>query len=214
MSLKVAYFAPIIVAAGPVPPTEFVKIFNLTEVLHTRQDLNDADDPSLSIRGGQQIQVFPNELEMDVDWLVKLLEELCQGYIDLVSTQSVTEELKFCKPKITSIWTIRQSESDYQEMHTHPAGHLSGNIYISTPDFDQGKNRSDGQILFRLPQHKDLTKFVMQDTWKYDPTPGTFILFPSYIPHTVYPFKGNGFRTVMAFDSVLVPKDSIENGQS
>ena len=47
----------------------------------------------------------------------------------------------------------------------------------------------------------------MQDTWKYNPTPGTMIVFPSYLPHTVYPWKGTGHRTVMAFDSVLVPKD-------
>jgi len=207
MSLKVAYFAPVIVAAGPVPPSEFVKIYNLSEVLHARGDLNDADNPLLSIRGGQQIQVYPNEVDVDVSWLVKLLEEMCQGYMDLITTQSVTEELKYCKPKITSIWTIRQVAGDYQEMHTHPTGNLSGNIYISSPDFDQDRQPSDGQILFRLPQHKDITKFIMQDTWKYSPDPGTFILFPSYLPHTVYPFKGSGYRTVMAFDSILVPKD-------
>ena len=212
MSLKVAYFAPVIVAAGPVPPAEFVKIYNLADVLHARSDLNDADDPTLSIRGGQQIQVFPNEADIDVSWLVKLLEEMCQGYMDLITTQSVTEELTYCKPKITSIWTIKQESGDYQEMHSHPAGHLSGNIYISSPDFDEGKNQSDGQVLFRLPQQKDLTKFIMQDTWKYSPEPGSFILFPSYLPHTVYPFKGSGSRTVMAFDAVLVPKD--ENGNT
>lgn len=212
MSLKVAYFQPIIVAAGPVPATEFVKIFNLSEVLHTRSDLNDADNPLLSIRGGQQIQVFPNDIDVDVSWLVTLFEEMCQGYMDLITTQSVTEELKFCKPKVTSIWTIRQTSGDYQEMHNHPSAHLSGNIYISVPDFDEGKKASDGQILFRLPQSKDITKFVMQDTWKYSPDPGTFILFPSHLPHTVYPWTGAGHRTIMAFDAVLLPKD--DNGQS
>jgi hypothetical protein len=47
----------------------------------------------------------------------------------------------------------------------------------------------------------------MQDTWKYNPTPGTVILFPSHLPHTVYPWKGKGTRTVLAFDAVLVPKE-------
>jgi len=27
------------------------------------------------------------------------------------------------------------------------------------------------------------------------------------LPHTVYPWKGTGHRTVMAFDAVLVPKE-------
>jgi hypothetical protein len=214
MSLKIAYFQPTIIAAGPVPPTEFVKIFNLTEMLHSRPELNDGDDPTLSIRGGQQIQVYPNAENIDVEWLVKLLEEMCQGYMDLIGTQSATEDLKYCKPKIISIWTIRQEAGHYQEMHTHPAGHLSGNMYITAPDFNEGKASSDGQILFRLPQTRDITKFIMQDTWKYDPTPGTFILFPSHIPHTVYPFKGTGHRTVMAFDCQLVPNEQALYGNT
>jgi hypothetical protein len=47
----------------------------------------------------------------------------------------------------------------------------------------------------------------MNDTWKYSPTPGTVIVFPSHLPHTVYPWQGEGHRTVMAFDARLVPKD-------
>jgi len=214
MSLKIAYFQPTIIAAGPIPPAEFVKIFNLAEALHSQPDLNDGQDPTLTIRGGQHVQVFPNEHGVDVQWLVALIEEMCQGYIDLITTQSVTEDLKYCKPKVTKIWTIRQHAGDYQEMHTHPAGNLSGNLYISSPDYDVERQPSDGQILFRLPQVKDLTKFVMQDTWKYEPSPGTFILFPSHIPHTVYPFKGSGHRTVIAFDSVLVPNEEALYGQS
>jgi hypothetical protein len=108
---------------------------------------------------------------------------------------------------ITSIWTIKQKQGDYQEMHSHPGGNISGNIYINVPEFEADSNPSDGQILFRLSQTKDITKFIMNDTWKYTPQPATVILFPSHIPHTVYPWTGTGFRTVMAFDAILRPKD-------
>lgn len=214
MELKVAYFQPVIIAAGPVPPTEFVKIHNLVEVLHNRPELDDGEDPTLPIRGGQYINVYPGEDNSAIEWLIAFLEEMCQGYMDLIATQSVTQDLKYCKPKITKIWTIKQTEGDYQEMHNHPTAHLSGNIYVSGPDFDQGKKSSDGQILFRLPQSKDVTRFVMHDTWKYDSNPGSFVLFPSYIPHTVYPFKGNGTRTVLAFDCQLVPDEDALYGNS
>jgi len=127
--------------------------------------------------------------------------------MELISQQSGTEELKYCKPEVVSVWTIRQTQGDYQEMHTHPAGHLSGNIYISAPELQDSSPPSDSQILFRLPHTKDITKFIMNDTWKYTPTPGTVILFPSQLPHTVYPWKGVGTRTVMAFDIRLLPKD-------
>ena len=207
MTLKVAYFQPIVLAIDNVPPVEFSKIYSLAESLHSRSELNDAGNSSISIRGGQQIQVYPNVLNIDVTWLVTWLESICQGYMEIISQQSGTEELKYCKPVVTSIWTIQQFEGDYQEMHSHPGGNLSGNIYISAPELNDNSQPSDSQILFRLPQTKDITKFVMNDTWKYNPTPGTVIVFPSHLPHTVYPWQGIGHRTVMAFDAKLVAKE-------
>jgi len=205
MTLKVAYFAPTILALDDISPAVFSKIYNLAELLHSHPELNDAGDPKISVRGGQQIQVFPNNLNMDLTWLIKTLEELCKGYMELVTAQSGAEELKLCKPVINSIWTIRQSEGDYQEMHSHPGGNISGNIYIQVPEFKENSSPSDGQILFRLPVTKDITKFIMNDTWKYTPQASTVVMFPSHLAHTVYPWKGNGYRTVMAFDAVLRP---------
>lgn len=207
MTLKVAYFQPSILAIDSVPPVQFSQIFSLAETLHSHPELNDSDNPFISIRGGQQIQVYPNQLNIEVSWLVKWLESICQGYMDLVTQQSGTEDLKMCKPVVTSVWTIRQFAGQYQEMHSHPGGNLSGNIYISAPDLANDSKASDSQILFRLPHTKDVSKFIMNDTWKYSPTPGTVIVFPSHLPHTVYPWKGEGHRTVMAFDARLVPKD-------
>jgi hypothetical protein len=210
MTLKVAYFQPTIIAIDDVPAIEFSRLYNLTEDLHGHPELNDSENPLISIRGGQQIQVYPNELELDIGWLVKWLEQVCTGYLKLVSDQSGAEELKMLKPVVVSIWTIQQGPDQYQEIHSHPLGNLSGNIYISAPELAEGSASSDGQIAFRLPQTKDIGKFIMNDTWKYAPTPGTMILFPSHIPHMVYPWKGLGTRTVVAFDARLVPKEDID----
>lgn len=207
MTFKIAYFAPTILAIEDIPASTFIQIYNLAEMLHSRPELNDSGNPNISIRGGQQIQVYPNDANIDVSWLVSYLESLCQGYMDIVTAQSGAEELKHCKPVITSIWTIKQEAGQYQEMHSHPGGNLSGNMYINVPDFSNDSLPSDGVTLFRLPQTKDVTKFIMNDTWKYKPTQGTAVLFPSHIPHTVYPWRGTGSRTIMAFDAVLRPKD-------
>jgi len=207
MTLRVAYFQPMTLAIDQVPPVEFSKMYSLVESLHQHPELNDSKNPLLSIRGGQQVQVYPNQLGIDVGWLTTWLETICKGYMEIIIQQSGTEELKLCRPQIVSAWTIRQFQGDYQEMHSHPGGHLSGNIYISAPEFAEGSLPTDGQILFRLPHTKDVSKFIMQDVWKYTPTPGTVILFPSHLPHTVYPWKGVGHRTVLAFDAILVPKD-------
>ena len=207
MTLKVAYFQPTVLAIDHVPPVEFSKIYSLAENLHQHPELNDSNNPLISIRGGQQIQVYPNQLNIDVGWLTNYLESICKGYMELISQQSGTEDLKLCKPKIVSIWTIRQHAGDYQEMHSHPGGHISGNIYISAPELAPNSKPSDSQILFRMPQSKDVSKFIMNDVWKYSPTEGTVIVFPSHLPHTVYPWNGTGTRTVMAFDAIMVPKD-------
>lgn len=207
MSLKIAYFQPTILAIDQVPPVEFNKIFSLAEDLHSHPELNDSKNPFISIRGGQQIQVYPNQLNLDVTWLVKWVEQMAVGYMEIVSQQSGTEDLRLCKPVVTSIWTIRQTEGQYQELHTHPGGNLSGNIYITAPEFADGSLPSDGQLAFRLPQTRDVGKFIMNDSWKYTPTPGTFVMFPSHLAHTVYPWKGTGTRTVMAFDIRLEPKE-------
>ena len=207
MSLKIGYFQPVIMFTDSVPPVEFSKIFNLADKLHAHPELNDASD-TISLRGGQQIQVYPNQLDIDIAWLVKWLESVCIAYMEMVSQQSTAEDLKYCRPVVTSIWTIQQQAGDYQEMHSHPSGNISGNIYITAPEFED-KQPSDGQLLFRLPITRDISRFIMADTWKYDPEPGTYVVFPSYVPHTVYPWKGTGTRTVMAFDAKLVPKEEV-----
>lgn len=207
MTLKIGYFQPVIMFTDTVPPVEFSKIFNLVDKLHMHPEF-DISLESTSLRGGQQIQVYPNALEIDVAWLIKWLETVCISYMELVSQQSLAEDLKYCKPVITNVWTTQQSEGHYQEMHTHPGGNISGNIYVSAPEFED-KQPSDGQLLLRLPQTRDVSKFIMADTWKYDPEPGTMVVYPSYIPHTVYPWKGIGSRTVVSFDAKLIPKDDI-----
>jgi hypothetical protein len=209
MALKLAYFQPVVIAVDQIPPVEFSKVYNLAEQLHAHPELNDATNPLVSIRGGQQIQVYPNKLDLDVKWLVTWLESICQGYMEVITAQSGTKDLDMCKPVITSIWTIKQGPGDYQEMHSHPGGSLSGNIYLNAPDFDLDSGTSDGQISFRLPHTRDVNKFVMSDHWNYAPTAGTMLVFPSYLPHTVYPWRGDGYRTVMAFDARLLPKDEV-----
>lgn len=206
MSLKIAYFQPVILALDNVPPVEFSKMFSLVEDLHSHPELNDEGNPFLSIRGGQQIQVYPNDLNLDVSWLVKWIEDISQGYLELVKAQSGTQELEYVKPLCVSIWTIKQSAGQYQEQHTHPGGHLSGVVYVESPELAPNSNASDGQFQLRMPFSKDVSKFIMHDTWKYTPQAGTVTLFPSHLPHTVYPWKGNGHRTVIAFDVILQPK--------
>jgi len=205
MTFKVAYFTPTVVAADQVPPVEFSKLFNLVEELHSHPELHEGDNPFVSVRGGQHIQIYPARVELDVVWLTTWLEKVAQDYMDIVTEQSGTQDLKLCKPVITNVWTTRQYEGDYHEMHTHLGSNISGNIYISAPELATASNPTDGKFVLKLPQTKDISRFVMQDAWQTEPAPGTFVVFPSCLSHTVYPWKGDGHRTVVSFEAALTP---------
>jgi hypothetical protein len=127
--------------------------------------------------------------------------------MELVSTQSGSEDLKYCKPVVTNIGTLRQYENDYVEMHTQLGSHLSGNIFVQVPELDPNSKPTDAQALFRMSQTKDITKFIMSDTWKFIPQQATLIIFPSHIPNTLYPWRGIGYRTILSFNAILSTKD-------
>jgi hypothetical protein len=204
--MKYAYFNPTIVAMDDVPDDIFQWCVNTVEQAHHRSDLNDAGNPALSIRGGQQIQILPNEMGLDIDPLARYVEDICTQYIDTVrASAGITEELPV-KPVLVSAWTLKQGPGDYQALHSHEA-HLSGNIYIEVPELDIGHTNTDSCIEFRLPTVRNPARFTFTDTWRFRPERAKIIMFPSYLPHTVYPWRGNGHRISLAWDAKLVDKN-------
>jgi hypothetical protein len=204
--MKYAYFNPTIVAMDDVPDDVFQWCATAVTQSHDRQDLNDAGNPSLSIRGGQQIQMLPNEMGLDIAPLAKYIETVCNDYIDTVkSSAGINDELPV-KPVLVSVWTLKQGPGDYQALHSHEA-HISGNIYIEVPELDLDSNNTDACIEFRLPTVRNPARFTFTDTWRFKPERAKIIIFPSYIPHVVYPWKGKGHRISLAWDAKLVDKD-------
>ncbi len=106
---------------------------------------------------------------------------------------------------LVSAWTIKQTAGDYQALHNHEA-HISGNIYLDVPLLDEGSKSSDANIEFRLPVIRNPAHFVFTDQWRFKPEPLKMIIFPSYVSHTVYPWKGQGSRTILAWDVKLIAK--------
>ena len=194
-------------AIADVPADVFSHLQGMTHVAHSLQQHNDAGNPAISIRGGQQIQLVPNEFNLDITVLKNFVESQCQGYINTIMGQSGRTDLDSFQPVLVSAWTIKQSSGDYQALHSHEA-HISGNIYIDVPELDDDANSSDANIEFRLPVIRNPANFIFVDQWRFKPQPMKMIVFPSYIPHTVYPWKGNGTRIILAWDVKLVPKNS------
>ena len=205
--MKFAYFNPTVIAVDDIPVDKFSTFKHLASVAHQHKNLNDEGDPSISIRGGQQVQLLPNEFGLDISILKQYVEERCKEYIKTTTGVQGTAELDPYTPVLVSAWTIKQHSGDYQALHHHQA-HISGNMYLDVPNLDDAK-ASDANIEFRLPVLRDPGKFIFTDQWRFKPQIMKMIVFPSYMPHTVYPWKGDGERTILAWDVKLVEKEKL-----
>ena len=205
--MKFAYFNPTVMAVADVPADVFSHLQGLVHTAHEHREHNDAGDPTISVRGGQQVQLLPNEFKLDITVLKNYIESQAQIYIDTIMRQGSRNDLDPYEPVLVSAWTIKQASGDYQALHTHEA-HVSGNIYIDVPYLDEGSNSSDANIEFRLPVIRDPARLIFVDQFRFNPQPMKMIVFPSYVPHTVYPWRGEGTRTILAWDCKLIPRKS------
>lgn len=203
--MKYAYINPTVVAVDEIPDQTFQSIKGLVDQAHQHPEYNDEGNPGISVRGGQQIQLLPNQFNLNIDVLKDYVEQQCQEYLDKITAVTGRSELLPVKPMLVSAWTIRQSSGDYQALHSHEA-HISGNIYIEIPDADPLAKNSDGCLEFRFPVVKTPSRFILTDSWMFTPQLAKMVVFPSYLAHTVYPWRSSGNRTVLAWDVKLVDK--------
>lgn len=203
--MKFAYFNPTVIAVEDVPSDVFASLQHMTNLAHQRSDLNDEGNQKISIRGGQQIQLVPNHFNLDTSVLKKYIEDICLQFLESLGKINGRSDLDSVSPVLVSAWTIKQHSGHYQALHNHEA-HISGNIYIDVPDLDFSASSSDACIEFRFPVIRNPAQFIFADQWRFKPQPMKMIVFPSYIPHTVYPWNGQGNRTILAWDVKLVNK--------
>jgi len=204
-NMKFGYFNPLIIAVEDLSAEEHTHLKQMVDTAHTHKEHNDEGNPAISIRGGQQVQLLPNQFGLNVDFLKKFIENKCREYLDNVIRTTGVNDLVGYEPHLISAWTIKQSEGDYQALHNHEA-HLSGNIYIDVPYFSTDSKSSDGNIEFRFPVIRNPANLIFTDQWRFKPQPMKMIVFPSYVAHTVYPWKGEGHRTILAWDVRLLSK--------
>ena len=78
------------------------------------------------MRGGQQIQLVPNQFNLDTDVLQSFIINECNQYIENIIKVTGVSDLNGYQPVLISAWTIKQTSGDYQALHSHEA-HISGN---------------------------------------------------------------------------------------
>ena len=104
----------------------------------------------------------------------------------------ITLNKKIQNFEIIDTWIVRQFKNEYNPIHWH-GGHISGAGFLKIPkDFGkhvQNKNQKySGGSLELIHGSR---QFLSHSIYEIKPKIGDFYFFPSYMMHTVYPFRGN-----------------------
>ena len=128
----------------------------------------------------------------------KFLHEVCLAFIYKVAEKKIT------KFTVVNSWIVRQFENEYNPVHYH-SGHLSGVGYLKVPekwgDYSQKtkQKNQNGKIDFIYGNKA----FLSNGNTVMEPRVGDFYVFPNYLFHTVYPFKGNEERRSFSFNATI-----------
>ena len=120
---------------------------------------------------------------------------------------SVIEAQEDSRPNIktNSVWYNIMRHDEYNPLHYHTNCQVSGVYYINVPNIPRrpeikfGQDAMDGNILMLDNNNNPQTNFCMGHVSK-QPQEGMVYLFPSFMQHTVYPFRGPGERVSIAFN--------------
>jgi uncharacterized protein (TIGR02466 family) len=102
-------------------------------------------------------------------------------------------------------WMNANPPGGFNAPHTHPGAHWSGVYYVTQPDVEEG---SAGMIEFLdprsdLPHWRLLGAGAFRPKRKLRPTAGELVVFPSYLPHWVYPNESDEERVTIAFNATF-----------
>jgi uncharacterized protein (TIGR02466 family) len=108
---------------------------------------------------------------------------------------------------IPNLWFLKMVSGSSHKVHHHYGYTFSGVYYVTAPE------NSDKIILYNtlndIFHHKlESKEFTSSNSysWWFPTTPGTIILFPSYLKHSVPAAEFEGIRKSIAFDIILKPK--------
>ena len=135
----------------------------------------------------------------DVTQEIKLEAEIMQktGWGNFLAqnvSRWIFEEVdqKITKFNILNSWIVRQFQNEYNPTHWHN-GHISGAGFLKVPTSLGMHTQKKRNKVYRggnLQLIHGSRMFTCPSTYNIIPEVGDFYLFPNYLMHTVFPFKG------------------------
>ena len=139
------------------------------------------------------------------------------GWLDFLGNCSkiyteLNEGKKINKFNLLDTWVVRQFKNEYNPTHWH-GGHISGAGFLKVPKILGDSVQKKKDINYRggnLQLIHGSRMFTCPSTYNIIPEVGDFYLFPNYLMHTVFPFKGTDEeRRSISFNATI--DDEIYN---
>lgn len=136
------------------------------------------------------------------EWGVSLLRFFSN--IGSAYCQNMINKTNITKFVITGAWMNNQVAGDFNPIHKHD-GLLSSVLFTKVPISISNDEEKDyaGYLEFIDGRDAGITPTHM----RIKPVVGCMYMFPSWLLHQVYPFRGNGHRRSVSFNSYYHTKD-------
>lgn len=100
-----------------------------------------------------------------------------------------------------SAWVNVNRSGNFNKMHVHPASTWSGTYYVDAGDpVDAGGGTPLHLFDPCAGRSTSFLPHIVSDSIYINPKPGLMVLFPSYVPHMVFPHARTGPRISIAFN--------------
>jgi uncharacterized protein (TIGR02466 family) len=106
------------------------------------------------------------------------------------------------KVEMTTCWANRMGKGTHHTLHLHPLSVLSGVYFVATPQGSSRFKMEDPRMerLMASPPRKTNSDRKNRPYIEFDPRPGDFILFESWMKHEVPPHRGDKPRVSISFN--------------
>ena len=163
------------------------------------EKLNEYIDNTVKNKSKAEKLNYGEKLVGDVtqEFLLEIEFVKSSGWLDFLANCSkiyteLNEGKKITKFNLLKTWVVRQFKNEYNPTHWH-GGHISGAGFLKVPKILGESVQKKKEINYRggnLQLIHGSRMFTCPSTYNIIPEVGDFYLFPNYLMHTVFPFKG------------------------
>ena len=155
--------------------------------------------------GGWQSRAYPNvcskhEKDYGIANVMKPVIDLLNNIVGATVEQrlDISDDIK-----LANFWFNVNNRGNYNSLHNHRGGIISGVLYILIPDDNCGGitfERTDKELQYYLPPFLDKHNEFTSSMVTVKPKEGSLVLFPSWFNHRVEPSQSQNSRVSMSFN--------------